>query len=110
VLDYLCLDIVKVSIEAQGFFAPPFGAVALHVPHTQWNILFATELRLRSVDCNPPHYRDNTIFLLSFVHVEQNSECTSTHTPKFLAAKLIFFEHPSYKQNMAVQGIRNLSC
>ena len=40
-----------------------FRPVPFHVPKRLRDVLFATELRHSSVDCHPPHDRDNTCLL-----------------------------------------------
>ena len=39
--------------------------------------------------CHSSHDRDNTVFLLAAVHVEQHFECTSCHT-RFFVCKVIY--------------------
>ena len=49
-LDNLRLDIVKVSVQLQGFLASPLGTVALRIPQGQRNALLTTELALGTID------------------------------------------------------------
>ena len=73
-LDDLRLDAVEVAVDLQSLLAASLGTVAFHVPHIQWNAVLATELALCAVDCYSSHHWNNTLFLLAFVHVEQDFE------------------------------------
>ena len=53
-LDELCLDIIQVAVELQGFTASSFGTIALHVPHGQWDALLATPDRFASLFLEVP--------------------------------------------------------
>ena len=72
------------SNDRFGFNALSFGSVAFRIPKRFLDVLLATELRHRTVDCHSSHDGDNTVFLLAAVHVEQHFECTSCHTRFFV--------------------------
>ena len=82
-LDKLRLNVVKREVDVAGFLALSFDLVGFGVPHVHRYGMPATELRLASIDCDPPHDRDNTVFLLASVHEEQDFECCS-YMPCFL--------------------------
>ena len=87
--DNLRLDIVKVTVQLQGFLASPLGTVAFRIPQGQRNALLTTalgsaaslveELALGTIDCNSVHYWHNAVLLLTSVHVEQYRKCASAH-------------------------------
>ena len=99
-LDKLRLDVVKCEVDVTGLLALSFDLVGFGVPHVHRYGMLATELRLASIDCDPPHNRDNTVFLLASVHKEQDFECCS-HTPCFLCAKLVSHALNGCKQTAA---------
>ena len=43
----------------------------------------------RTIDCNSSHNRNNTVFLLASVHVEQHLKCTS-HNPILFGYKISY--------------------
>ena len=86
-LDDLHLDFIQSQIDVPCFGTLAFRPVAFRILKGLRNGLLATELCHSTVDCHSSHDRDNTVFLLAAVHVEQHFECTSCHT-RFLLAKL----------------------
>ena len=102
--DDLSLDVVKGEINVPRLPALPFRPVALCVPKLFGDGLLAAELGYGTVDCHPSHNRDNTVFLLAAVHVEQHFECTS-HNPFFsFDTKLVISELYIAMQNEASSG------
>ena len=98
--DDLRLDVVKREIGSDGFLALAFRPVASHIPQLPRDGALAAELCHRAVDCNTPHDRNDTVFLLAAVHIEQHLECTSCHCLFFLVAKLNMKEPNPAMQNI----------
>ena len=89
VLDDLSLDVIQSQIDVSRFFALTICPITLGIPHCFCNVQFATELCQRTIDCNSPHNGDNTVFLLTAIHVEQHLKCTS-HNPIFFGYKISY--------------------
>ena len=83
-LDDLHLDFIQSQIDVPCFGTLAFRPVAFRILKGLRNGLLATELCHSTVDCHSSHDRDNTVFLLAAVHVEQHFECTSCHTRFFV--------------------------
>ncbi len=64
--------------------------------------LLVTELRHSHVDCHPSHDGNNTIFLLTAVHVGQHLECASCHT-RFFDRKIKYQRVRPCKPNTAIR-------
>jgi len=93
-LDDLCLDVVKVTIQIKSLPASALGTVALHIPQRQWDAPLATELALCSVDGNSAHHWHDAVLYLTLVPIEQYRKSASTHLLipfKIRAAKVIPF-------------------
>ncbi len=60
-----------------GLLALSFSPIALCIPKFFGYGTLAAELGYRTVDCHSSHNGDNTVFLLTSVHVEQHLKCTS---------------------------------